>query len=208
MIITLDGRRVDESATTDGSLQALIDHVRAAHAGDRLIISVSVDGQRLGDADLTSSLEQPVAGHAQIDLESGDRFQLVRDALRGLAQEFETAAGQLPGIADRLSTDDVAAAIHDVGTFVSLWQTSHRVIAQCSGLLAVDLTLREHEARPVRAWLDDLVDKLTELRSALEAHDTVLLADLVRYEFPALAATWQTLLSNVAAQVDARAVCV
>jgi hypothetical protein len=204
MIITLDGQRLDEALTPDATLQALIDQVRTAHTGDRLIISVAVDGQRLDDNDLSAQLGQSVAGHNQIDLESGDRHQLVHDALCGLAQEFEQAAAQLPNIADRLSTPDVAVAIRDIGAFVGLWQTCHRIIAQCSGLLGEDLTTCAHEARPVRQWLDDLVDKLTELRSALESHDTVLLADLVRYEFPALGATWQNLLASLAAHASAQ----
>lgn len=204
MIVTLDGQRVDDALNFDATLHGLIDQVRAARGGDRLIISVALDGEHLNETDLSTKLEQPVAGHTQIDLQSGDRHQIVREALRGLAQEFDQAAAQLPDLADRLSTSDVAVAIRDIGAFIGLWQTCHRIIAQCSGLIGHDLTLFEHEARPMRAWLDDLVEKFAELRSALEAHDTVLLADLVRYEFPGLAGTWQSLLTNLAAQVDAK----
>lgn len=204
MIVTLDCQRVNDSLATDSTLLALIDQVRAGLDSERLIVSVTIDGQRIPDADLGAKLEQPIAGYAQIDLESGDRHQLVRDALRGLAHEFDLAGAQLPGIAERLGTTDVAAAIRDIGGFVGLWQTCNRIITQCSGLLGKDLTLLEHEARPVCAWLDDLIEKLTCLRGALDAHDTVLLADIVRYEFPTLATTWQALLSNLAAQVAAR----
>jgi hypothetical protein len=53
----------------------------------------------------------------------------------------------------------------------------------------------------VKAGLANLVEKLSELRGALEARDIVLLADLVRYELPALAQAWSAMLSNLAEQI-------
>jgi hypothetical protein len=63
----------------------------------------------------------------------------------------------------------------------------------------------EYEGRAVKACLRDLVDKLTDVRAALEAHDVVILADLVRYELPALAQTWHAILNHLAAQTEPRA---
>ena len=91
--------------------------------------------------------------------------------------------------------------MHDVSEFVALWQTCYRALSQCSGLLNRDLTSLQHNGRNVRAYLEDLIGKLSELRSALEAHDTVMLADLVHYEFPALTETWQAVLNDLAEQV-------
>ena len=203
MIVTLDGRRVDESFAHDSTLQTLIDQIKAGHLNDRLVVSVAVDGRRLGDADLDARLELTVANNAQVDLESADSATLVGDVLQGLARHFEQAGAQLPGIADRLNSGDLAAAMRDVAGFITLWQTCYRGLAQCSGLLNEDLTAREHDGRTVQAHLEELIEKLTALRGALESRDVVLLADLVRYELPPLSWAWRALLINLAEQLAA-----
>ena len=201
MILTLDGQRVAEPGVASETLQGLLDQVRAMHLKDRMILSVAINGQRLAETDLNSGLAQPVADDAQVDLESGEPIALVRTVLRQLAAEFVEAGGQLGGIADRLNSADTAAAIRDVGKFVGLWQTSYRALAQCGELIRRDLTGYECAGRTVKTGLTEVVEKLSELRGALEARDIVLLADLVRYELPPLTQAWSETLSNLADQV-------
>jgi hypothetical protein len=202
MIVTLDGRRVDATLTTGVTLHDLIEHVRSTHLPDRLVVSVAVDGKVLDDAALTTELSAPVNPSAQVDLESADRAALVATTLHGLAQEFEHADSGLAATADRLSAGQ-AAAISDVGEFVRLWHTAYRALAQCSELLRCDLTACRYNGGTVRDSLAEMVDKLTQVRDALEAGDVVLQADLVRYELPVLATTWQELLTELASQIEA-----
>lgn len=200
MIVTVDGQRVREPGPARETLQVLLDEVRATHLNERLIVSVAINGRRLDDAELNAGLEQPVAEDAQVDLESGEPVALVSGVLRGLATEFDAAGGQFGELADRLSSGD-AAAIREVGAFVSLWQSSFRALVQGGELLKRDLTECECAGQTMKAGLADLVEKLSELRGALEARDNVLLTDLVRYELPPLAQAWSTTLLHVADQI-------
>lgn len=202
MIVTLDGQRLETIPDPAPTLQTLIDGVRATH-DDRLIVSVAIDGQHLGDDALEAALAQPVPAATQIDLESAQATEIVGDALRGLAAEFAAARDRLGDIAERLSAGSAAAAVSDIGRYIGLWQTCQRVLSQCSGLLAVDLTRCTLQDRTVQDWFEELIPKLVEIRGSLEAHDMVLLADLVRYELPALCDTWQALLEDLSAQVAA-----
>lgn len=206
MIVTLDGQRLDVPFAPDRTLQALLDHVRATRLGQRVIVSVAVNGTRLDDEALRTGLDQFLGEDLQLDLESGDRRAVVRDALRGLALEFDAARQTHADLADLLAAGaagDVAGAIRRVGEFVALWQACYRVLAQCNGLLGDDLTLYTHAGRPIRDWLEDLLGRFTELRQALASRDLVLLADLVRYELLPLCATWRDLLNDAAGQLDA-----
>ena len=81
--------------------------------------------------------------------------------------------------------------------------SAYSALAQCSELLRRDLTDLPHDGRKARDFLTEMVGKLTEVRDALEARDLVLQADLVRYELPVLAATWQNLLTGLAEQIEA-----
>jgi len=205
MIVTLDGQRLDEPHTADGTLQELVDHVRDSHARERLIVSVSVNGTRLGDAELDAHLPQAIPGDAQVDLETGDRIVLVRDALRGLAAEFDEATGRHAEVADRLAAGEIESAMRDVAGLLEVWQTCQRALAQCGGLLGEDLTQRTYDGRPVNAHLEDVIGRLGELRQALQDNDAVLLGDLFRYELPPLCETWGRLLASVAEEVGAEA---
>lgn len=198
MIVTLDGRRLPDTFATEATLQNVIDQVRDTHLKDRLVISVAVDGRVLGDDELTANMECQMPDAAQVELQSSTPSELATAALRGLAAEFADADVRLADIAERLNSADVATAIRDVGVFVSLWQTCNRALSQCSALLNTDLLGAEYEGQPARARLTELVDKLTAVRNALEASDVVLLADLVRYELPPLAQTWQAILNRLA----------
>jgi hypothetical protein len=139
-----------------------------------------------------------------VDLESGSAAAVAGGALRGLAAEFGAAGPLLADIAERLNSGDVAAAIRDVGAFVALWQACHRALPQCSALCRQNLLDTQYDGHPLEDDLNELVEKLTEVRAALEARDTVMLADLVRYELAPLAQTWQHILNQLADQVEPR----
>lgn len=200
MIVTLDGQRVESPLPGACTLQELIQRVRAAHQ-DCLIISVALNGTTVPDAELQDRLGAPLEHGVQVDFESGQPAALVRDALRGLALEYGDSIERLAALADGLQSVQPAAAVRGIGGFIQLWETCQRVIVQCSGLLGQDLTQVEHQQRPVQAWFADAVTRLTQLRDALDARDLVLLADIVRYEAPALCEEWQALLNDIADQI-------
>jgi hypothetical protein len=57
------------------------------------------------------------------------------------------------------------------------------------------------ESGTVADCLADLVERLRDLRDALEARDLVLLADLMQYEIPELCKKWKGLLLSLAESV-------
>jgi len=200
MIVTLDGQRLNVSFPANCTLEKLIEQIRAKH-NECLIVSVALNGQRLDDKTLQATLAQSVPDSAQVDLASGDPVQLVGDALRGLGLEFVAGGDRLAGIAERLQSTEAAAAVQDISEFIGLWNTCHRVLVQCSGLLNQDLAQQSYEGRTVQAWFEEAVSRLSGLRDALENRDLVLLADMLRYELPPVCNTWQQLLNRVADQL-------
>ena len=138
----------------------------------------------------------------QIDLESSDAAGLVVATLRSLAREFDAAGARLADTATRLASGE-AAAISDVGALVRLWQTAYRALALCGAVLHRDLAEFDHAGQPVGDELETMVQKLAQVRDALEAGDLVLQADLVRHELPGLIKACQTLLAHLADRLAA-----
>ena len=202
MIVTLDGHRLDSDFAPGCTLMDLIDRVRSQQPEERLIVSVSVNGNRYGENELGAGLARPLAGDEQVDLETEDRCTVAADALRAIAAEIAEAAKSHADIADRLSSGEAAEAIRQIGNFVNVWNSCTAVITQCGGLLGRDLTDAEHGGRNVRDSLAELAGRLRDLRDALEARDTVMLADLMHYEMPGLCETWQDVLTTLASVVE------
>ncbi|MBU0641151.1 MAG: hypothetical protein KKB50_20010 [Planctomycetes bacterium] len=198
MLVTVDGQRLDRDFASGCALQELIDQVRETLHSDRLVVSVAINGQPCGEAELAQQLGEPLAQDVQVDLETGDRWQLAADALRAVAGDIVKTGQQQPEIADQLNAGRVAEGMQRVGEFPRIWQVCHDTVRQCCNLLARDLTDHEYEGRCVREYLDDLATKLRELRDALEARDTVLLTDLIYYELQPLCESWSELLNNLA----------
>lgn len=200
MIVTLDGERLSESFPPSATLQALVDQLRP-RLGQRLVVSLAVDGRELLDQELSDRLGRSVEGIRQVDLTSADRWQLAADVLREVAGRINDAGQQQSVVAELLRAGNVAEGLDQFGKSLEAWQTCHKAIAQCGGLLGQDLTALDCEGRTVREHLADLAEKLRELRGAFEARDTVLLVDLVQYELPDLCHIWCGVLNDLANQV-------
>ena len=198
MIVTLDGRRIDREFTPGCTLQTLIDELRGDLCDGRLVVSVAVDGHDCDESELEDRLTQPLGAEAQVDLESGDRCALSVAALRYIGMELRDAGQRQADVADQLNAGQTAEAVGQIGEFVQTWQTCRTAVVQCSGLLGRNLTEETFNGQTVERWLADLVQRLREVRDALDARDMVLLADLIHYEMPALCETWHNLLMSLA----------
>jgi hypothetical protein len=205
MIVTLDGERLTRAFPTGGTLQELIDEVRREHLGDRLVVSVAVDGLPLLDQELSERLDAPLGQVGHVELISADTRQLVADSLCEVADRLRDAGKAQEGVADDLTTGNVTSAVNCFNEFLQTWQICQKSIADCSGLLGEDLTALESGGRPVREHLDGLAEKLREMRDALEARDMVALADTLRYEIPDTCQSWHDILKDLAAGIAARA---
>ena len=204
MILTLDGERLDEPVSADDTLQAVIDRLQQRRLGERLVVSVVCDGTPLIDEELSQRLTQPLGATAQVDLATADRYELVATALREMAGQLAAIGEQQGATAEQFQDGKIAEAMAGFTTFLDAWQMCQRALLECSSLLGEDLTARTCDGVPVREHLDNLADKLRELRDAFEARDSVLLSDLIQYELPQTCADWQTILGQLADSVAAR----
>ena len=175
MIVTLDGNKLDGSFRGHESLRSLIDQVRKDTAGQRLVVSVTVNGERFIEEGLDERLASPVGDEDQINLESYDRTELVADALREMAQKTGAAIATQTTLAEQLNKGDSAAALEGIGEFILLWQTCQKTIVQSCDILRRNLTLNEYagkagviaeELQPAEGQLPDL--SMGAIRSAIQ----------------------------------------
>lgn len=201
MIVTLDGEKVNETFAADDTLQSVIDGVRTTLLANRMVVGVSIDGQACNDQVLSDRLEERISGVQQIDLESGDPRAISAEALRTVASDMQEVAAEQIDIADEINAGNIAKAVTRIGEFVKAWQSVRQVIVQTSTLLQRDLTQFEYDGQPLTEHLNSLVTQLNDLKSALDAQDMVLLADLLHFEVPPLCEMWKEMLNELADDV-------
>ncbi len=202
MIVTLDGEQLDGLGSAEQTLQALIDRVRAEHLGERLVVSVACDGEPVVGDELTQRLGQPLGDVERVDLASANRRDLVVDALREVAGRLEAAQANYAETARDFHAGKMTEAITGFAEFLTAWQLCQRVLLECSTLLGEDLTAVECAGQPVRDHLNELADKLRELRDAFESRDAVLLSDFIQYELPEICDRWQRVMAQLADHVQ------
>ncbi|MEP0847628.1 MAG: hypothetical protein HRF50_12530 [Phycisphaerae bacterium] len=198
MLVTLDGRRLDDRFSPAAALHELIDQVRAVHLPDRLVVGVAINGRELIDDELQARLAVPIEAGAQIDLESGDARQVAADALRDSAAQLEAAADEQVQIADTLQAGSTSDAVQQFSAVLDTWHGCRRTLTETAALLRMRLEHTNIGGRPVGEHLVELVNKLRELRDAFDARDFVLLADLLRHEMPGLCRSWAKRLRELA----------
>jgi hypothetical protein len=204
MIVTLDGRRLLLPPSPGSTLRTLIDQVRADLPPDRLVVSVVRNGELLIDRELEEWLARPLSAADRVDLATADRRELTAEALREVAGRIGAAGREQERLAGQLNRGQTTEAVGQFSAFVASFQACRQVIAQSSDLLGRDLTAESSEGRTVGAHLEELAERLREVRDALEAGDYVLLADLLHYELPPLCQTWARLLESLADSIAPR----
>lgn len=206
MLVTLDGRRLDDRFSPAAALHELIDQVRAVHLPDRLVVGVAINGRELIDDELHARLAAPIEAGAQIDLESGDAGQVAADALRDTAAQLEAAADEQVSIADALQAGSTADAVQQFSAVLGTWHGCRQTLTEAAALLRIRLEHTNLGGRPAGEHLVELVGKLRELRDAFDARDFVLLADLLRHEMPGLCRAWAERLRELAESIAAGAI--
>lgn len=199
MPTTLDGRTIDLAVSADETLHAFLQRVGGVCEAGRLIVGVTVDGQPLVEDELAERLPCPLRGDEQIVVESASPAEVAGSALQVIAENLRSSAGALPALADRMSGTE--PPVDALCGYLDVWRNCQEAIANVSQLLGRDVLGEAVDGRTVGEHLVGLVEKLRELRDAFEARDTVLLADVLRYEWPELSEQWSQMLDTLAGRV-------
>ncbi|MBN2448017.1 MAG: hypothetical protein JXO22_14900, partial [Phycisphaerae bacterium] len=139
---------------------------------------------------------------AQIDLESQHRNVIASDAFRTVAEQIGEIGRQQAGIAEEIEAGKVSEAVLRIAEFVTAWQLAQQVLVQNCRLTQQSLLEREYDGQPIIEHLKTLLERLTDIREALEAQDMVMLADIVHYETPGLCEAWAGMLNHLADQLS------
>lgn len=194
MPIYLDDKPV-ELAGDDLAAVLTAAREKAAESG-RVIVEVSIDGERLVDSDLDAGQDRAI-DDSDVRLATADPAHLAVDTLtqvRSLLDELRQVQSEA---ADLFQQDKPAEAIQKVAAAMGIWQQTQQAVLHSAILTQLSLDEKTIDGQPVNDTINLLADQLRELRDALAGGDTVTVADALSYEWPGTIDRWQALVDQM-----------
>ena len=195
MTILLDAKPLQAGAelSPDSTLGDALNLIQQHLEGGKIIVKVELDGQPVDGSTLTLSRSAPLAGH-HVAVSTADQKQLALATIGKLAALIEWLAPQHAEIAAALEKGQTAPALQRLGGVLSAWQQIQQSYAGLMTLLQIkleDVPVRDLTAADVIA---EFCKQLTELQTALQNQDFVLLGDILQYEMEGAVKNWMSLL--------------
>lgn len=206
MQVLLDGRLIPvDRATVAAAIGA---GARQAQSAGRVIVSATVDGRELTDAELaspsdalTNALEMRLTTSSPADL-VGEMLTSAADAVRNIRASQQEAAALI-------QAGKVQEAGEHLQSVFTVWQAVTGGLEQAAELLSLDLsTLRVPDGYgdtlAVSPQIEILVEKLRDLQDGLKSQDWSRVADVLGFDLDECAKSWDQLLSGLGRAISGK----
>ena len=204
MPVYLDQQPAQLSAPTLGQLLAAAREHLAAPAGGpprRVVVEIAVDGQPVPEAQLNDRLGDDIA-QQEVHLTTADPRDLAVQTLRDVQHALGQAQQLQQEAADLLQQDQTPAALQKVGQSIETWLQVQQAVLQSTVLLSINLDQLEVDGQPAHALTTDAVQQLQDIKTFIQANDTVALADALQYEWPEITQHWHTLIDTLVTTIE------
>lgn len=183
-------------------LAALLDAARKRLDGARVVVEVAVDGDKLNEQEITDRAEEKL-GDVDVRLVTADPRELAIETLEQVRGRLGDAQELQQDAADLLQQDQTPPALQKVGQSVEAWLQVQQAVLQSAVLLNLDLDRIDVDGRPAHELTSQAVEQLGDVKTFIQANDTVALADALQYEWPETTAQWHRLIDALVAQIKA-----
>ncbi|MEM1355864.1 MAG: hypothetical protein AAGC44_11940 [Planctomycetota bacterium] len=163
----------------------------------RVVVEVKLDGQAVtGDA-LDS--ETPTPEQAEVRVYTAEPGDLAAGVLEQVREQLQAASGMQEEAADLLQQDEANQALDLIRGSVDGWLQSQQAVAQTAELMHLDLSRVEvtGEDDTVVQRMQELIQRLVELKELIQANDFVSLADALAYEWPQVTENWDQAIASI-----------
>lgn len=201
----LDDQPLDTSALGDGDLETALRQVQADHCpSDRLIVRLRCDGADVAADSMASTLGQPASSFGKIELFTSTRGALVHEAMTQAGTSLREAEERCRHAGELINQGRSADGISTLGECVPVWHQVHEALAKSINMLdlhADEIVIEDHPLEEILARPREL---LMQVKEALEQRDSVMLADLLIYDFAEATAQWQLIVNYLIEAAEPR----
>ncbi len=187
--------------TDEKNLLDILNQLQQEYISDNeVLIAIELDGQDLDSDSLSRCKYQPANDFKSIHIHCQSRQSYASYGLNVMADRILASDYQRQQAAELLQQGNTTAAMEKMIEYLAIWSTMQETLASACRLMNVDFA--QLEIAGIEGCLADhtaeLMDKLSEIKTALQSGDLVLLGDVMEYEFPEIAKQWQNILETLA----------
>jgi hypothetical protein len=194
----VDDQPIQSTVDAGQPLALHVEEVRRKSADrERLIVSIRCDGADITGEGFETKLAQPATNFGRVDVYTGAPGDLVEDAMAQAQEMLDKSDAVRVKVVDLLEGGKAAEAVQLLGECMRIWMQIHQGIVNALALLNVDVSALREGDRAVPEILEGSRDRLMQVRDALEANDTVLLSDTLRYEFDDVVGGWRSVIRAI-----------
>lgn len=192
MTAYLDARPYSRGLTPASTVAEFIESARQSLDGSgRMLIGLRCEECDVPPDQLDALLIEPLSRFNRLELTSDRPSRVVEDILLHartcLAQSFELVQDASQKFSSGEGVDAMTALI----ACIQSWGQVHEAIVKGGQLMRIDFEKLLIRDRSVQAWLAGLVDRLRDIKNAVESNDLVLLADMLKYELDESLQEWE-----------------
>jgi hypothetical protein len=198
MQILVDGTDVREDFVEGTSVEHALRQVQA-HLGtpSRLVIGIRCNGRDIPSDELPAILRSPVAEVTQLEVFTSTVEGLVVGAMQQASLSLQESEANCRQVAELLAGGKTTEGIRLLGVCLGAWQQIHEAVAKSIQLLSLDAECLTINDEPLARIIGRPKEVLMQIKQALHAHDHVLLADVLQYEFGEVTEQWYSLISQL-----------
>lgn len=177
---------------------------------DQVVAAIWVDGEPLTAERLSIWKDRSVDDFSEATIEAPGRKTYAAQGLRTIAAKLHDSAAQREELTDHFSQGRANEGLAQFTDYLQVWSTVQQSLASVGRMLELDFDTLEFQCdaaagqstETVGEQIEKLSEQLSEVKSALGAHDMVLLSDILDYEFPDLTHAWTDMLNQLAQDID------
>lgn len=199
----LDGKPVQGCGSTLGAaLRAVRDL-----AGDRLVVSVEIDGRPVPTDDLSNPPTTDPYG-TELRVHTAEACVLVRDSLMFASGAVRELVQSQKLASELIHASRTAEAMDELGKVLVGWEQAKQVLELVRTLRASGtpgLPPVPALVGPEAGGVSGLAQQLESIKRCLRDQDWAALADVLAYDLPALNEAWGAMLGEMAVECAAPA---
>ncbi|MBN1435929.1 MAG: hypothetical protein JW936_02545 [Sedimentisphaerales bacterium] len=207
MKVLLNSKELEGVVPQNATLGMALASVQEAGIDDENVISaIWVDDEPLTAERLSIWKDRPATDFTEARIEAPTRKSLVYRGLTMIAQGLRESTTQREQIVDDVCQGQTSQAMDKLVDYLRIWNAVQQTMLSVGRLMGVDLTTTENsghmagipDAELVSQRIGQLTEQLSELKTALENSDLVLVGDILDYEFGDMTSNWCELLDQLA----------
>ena len=176
-----------------------------------IVTGMLIDGEVVSPEMLAEMKTKPACEFDEVNLIVRAANKFAAEGLLTIAEHLENSIVLRKEVVEYLQQGNSQEAMTTLNDYVTFWAGLQSTLGSACRIVGVDIAELEvfgesnSGGQLIMEHVNSLTSQLTEIKTALEDGDLVLLGDILEYEFSDITDDWRGILKNLAVQFDPEA---